>query len=121
MQTLQHHYLTVMDHLQRELNDVQEQITDLSETSASPQELQHHQEMIRKMDGNLEKQKLELSKRAERTLEKLHNSTTSVPKTKKSRKGKGHNPPRTAAQPTPAQPTTPSHTHTHTTHNTQLC
>jgi len=63
MQTLQHHYLT--DNLQRELNDVQEQITDLSETSACPQELQHHQEMIRKTDGNLEKQKLELSKRAE--------------------------------------------------------
>jgi len=60
-----------MDHLQRELNDVQEQITDLSETSASPQVLQHHQEMIRKTDGNLEKQKLELSKRAERKLEEL--------------------------------------------------
>ena len=41
MQMLQRHYLTVMDHLQRELNDVQEKITDLSETSASPQELQH--------------------------------------------------------------------------------
>ena len=87
------HYLTVMDHLQCELNDVQEQITDLSESSASPQEFQHHQEMIRKTDGNLEKQKMELSKRAERKLEKLHNPTTSVPKTKKSRKGKGHNPP----------------------------
>jgi len=34
MQTLQRHYLNVMDHLQRELNDIQEQITDLSETSA---------------------------------------------------------------------------------------
>ena len=54
------------------------------------------QEMIRKTDGNLEKQKMELSKRAERKLEKLHNPTTSVPKTKKSRKGKSHNPPRTA-------------------------
>ena len=85
-----------MDHLQCELNDIQEQITDLSETSASPQEFQHHQEMIRKTDGNLEKQKMELSKRAERKLEKLHNPTTSVPKTKKSRKGKSHNPPRTA-------------------------
>jgi len=30
-----------MDHLQCELDDVQEQITDLSKTSASPQELQH--------------------------------------------------------------------------------
>ena len=40
-QMLQRHYLTVMDHLQRELDDVQEQITDLSEASASPQELQH--------------------------------------------------------------------------------
>ena len=87
------HYLTVMDHLQCELNDIQEQITDLSETSASPQEFQHHQEMIRKTDGNLETQKIELSKRAERKLEKLRNPTTSVPKTKKSRKGKGHNPP----------------------------
>ena len=82
-----------MDHLQRELNYVQEQITELSETSASPQELQHHQEMIRKTDGNLEKLKLELSKMAERKLVKLCNLTTSVPKTKKSRKGKGHNPP----------------------------
>ena len=82
-----------MDHLQYELNDIQEQITDLSETSASPQEFQHHQEMIRKTDGNLETQKMELSKRAERKLEKLRNPTTSVPKTKKSRKGKGHNPP----------------------------
>ena len=67
-----------MDHLQCELNDVQEQITDLSETSASPQELQHHQQMIRKMDGNLEKQKMELSKRAERKLEKLRNLTSNL-------------------------------------------
>ena len=85
-----------MDHLQCELNDIQEQITDLSETSASPQEFQHHQEMIKKTDGNLETQKMELSKRAKRKLEKLRNPTTSVPKAKKSRKGKGHNPPRTA-------------------------
>ena len=42
--------------------------------------------MIRKTDGNLETQKIELSKRAERKLEKLRNPTTSVPKTKKSRK-----------------------------------
>jgi len=77
-----------MDHFQCELNGVKEQIIDLSETSASLQELQHHQEMIRKTDGNREKQKLELSKRAERKLEKLPN-----PKTKMSRKGKGHNPP----------------------------
>ena len=35
-QMLQRHYLTVMDHLQRELDDVQEQITDLSETSGGP-------------------------------------------------------------------------------------
>jgi len=41
MQTLLRHYLTVMDHLQRQLDDIQEQITDLSKTSASPKELQH--------------------------------------------------------------------------------
>ena len=104
MQTLQRHYLTVMDHLQCELNDVQEQITSLSDNSTS-QELQHHKEMIKKTDDNLEKQKQKLSKRAEQKLEKLRNPTTSVPKTKKSRKGKGSNPPKTAAQPTPAQPT----------------
>ena len=61
-----------MDHLQCELNDIQEQITDLSETSAPPKELQHHQEMIRKTDGNLEKQKLELSGAEQR----LKNSVT---------------------------------------------
>ena len=111
MQTLQRHYLTVMDHLQRELDGVQEQITSLSDTSTSTQELQHHRDMIKKTDDNLEKQKLKLSKRAEQKLEKLRNPTTSVPKTKRSRKGKGHSPPRTAAQPTPAQRTSTNPTH----------